>query len=345
MLYRAIIRPILFLLDAETAHHFSLRIISILGGNPLSRSILKILFPVERKGSDVDILGLKFRNRIGLAAGLDKNAIAIKGLGALGFGFIEIGTVTPKPQPGNEKPRLFRVPKDKALVNRMGFNNDGADAIKERLRNRPLDLVVGGNIGRNKSTSNEDAINDYLYCIEKLGDVVDYFVVNISSPNTPGLRELQDEKPLRELLSAVVSANKGLEHPRPLFVKIAPDLTDEQVRAFVKIVIEEGVEGIIATNTSITRDGLSLTGPELEKIGTGGLSGKPVAVRSTEVLRLIRETAGDDLVLVASGGVMDINDAKEKIRAGADLIQVYTGFIYEGPTLIRQLARVAREMY
>jgi dihydroorotate dehydrogenase len=336
---------LLFLLDAETAHHFSLKVISLLGSNGLSRAFLKLVFPAKTKTKGIELAGLRFPNRIGLAAGLDKNATAVKGLGALGFGFIEIGTVTPKPQPGNDKPRLFRLPADQALVNRMGFNNDGADVIRERLRHRPTGLIVGGNIGRNKSTPNEDAIQDYLYCIEALKDVVDYFVINISSPNTPGLRHLQDEKPLRDLLRSVVNANKQLDHPKPVFVKIAPDLTDEQVREFVNVVLAEGVEGIIATNTSITREGLTLGADELEKMGPGGLSGKPVSARSTEVLRIIRETAGDRLVLVASGGVMDIDDARAKAKAGADLIQVYTGFIYKGPGLIRQLVRLSGEMY
>ncbi len=337
MLYKYILRPILFLLPPETAHHVSMFFLRLAGSIPPKMWIWKHFIFNQPQGISKTVCGIEFKNPVGLAAGLDKDAIAYKGLAGLGFGFIEVGTVTPLGQPGNEKPRLFRLKQDQALINRMGFNNNGVEAMREKLKNRPSDIIIGGNIGKNKSTPNELAVNDYLKCFKTLFDLVDYFVINISSPNTPGLRDLQQIEPIRTLFKAMVAENEHYQTPKPLFVKLAPDMSNDQLNAIVDIAVEERIHGIIASNTTISRTGLK-TNPEfVESIGQGGLSGKPLSSRSTEVVRLIRQRAGNKLAIIASGGICSGQDALDKLEAGADLVQIYTGFIYEGPGLIKQI--------
>ena len=288
---------------------------------------------VKKPGLERELFGLKFKNPVGLAAGFDKNAVLFDELGNYGFGFVEVGTVTPKAQAGNPKKRIFRLREDEALVNRMGFNNDGADAIVERLRKRKSDIIIGGNIGKNKLTPNENAIDDYMICFEKLFEVVDYFVVNVSSPNTPNLRALQDKEPLTELLRTLQTENEKKTSPKPILLKIAPDLTDSQLMDIIDIVNTTKIAGVIATNTTISREGLQ---SEHQK-ETGGLSGKPVRERSTEVIRFLAEKSGKSFPIIGVGGIHSAGDAKEKLAAGADLIQLYTGFIYEGPGLVKRI--------
>lgn len=284
-----------------------------------------------------DKKGIRFPNRIGLAAGFDKDGKYFKDLKNLGFGSIEIGTVTPRPQPGNPRPRLFRLPADEALINRMGFNNEGAEMLRNRLENRPDSLVIGGNIGKNKDTPNENAIDDYLTCFRELKEVVDYFAINVSSPNTPGLRALQDKEPLTALIRAIKEEARHQETDQPILLKIAPDLSSEQLADIVEIVTNCELDGVIATNTTIAREGLKTTAAELEKMGNGGLSGKPLEKRSTEVISYLREHLGDEALIIGAGGVNSAQSAIDKLNAGADVVQVYTGFIYEGPALIRAI--------
>src|SRR6185312_3282621 len=291
-------------------------------------------FCVDNLTLETMVAGLKFPNPVGLAAGFDKNAVMYKEMGNLGFGFVEIGTVTPLPQPGNPKPRLFRLPKDKALINRMGFNNDGIEKIVKRLKNRKQGLIIGGNIGKNKEVANEDAFRDYNTCFNALFDYVDYFVVNVSSPNTPGLRSLQEKEPLSNLLSGLQQKNEQHTHPKPIFLKIAPDLTNEQLDDIVDIVKDCKISGVIATNTTISREGLKT---DATPFGNGGLSGKPVLKRSTEVLKYLSIKSAGAFPIIASGGIHSIEDAMEKLDAGACLLELYTGFIYEGPMLIKQI--------
>jgi dihydroorotate dehydrogenase len=284
-----------------------------------------------------NLFGIDFPNPVGLAAGFDKDAKLIDELAAFGFGFIEIGTLTPKGQPGNEKPRLFRLPQDQALVNRMGFNNEGVLAAVARLKKRSSKVVVGGNIGKNKLTPNESAFDDYTFCLNALYEHVDYFVVNVSSPNTPGLRELQEKEPLRKLLRYVIELSRSKSKYKPVLLKIAPDLTPEQLNDIIEILLDTKTDGIIATNTTISRVGLKTSQAELETIGNGGLSGKPLRQRATEVIQHLRKGLGNNYPIIAVGGIMSKDDALEKIEAGASLVQVYTGFIYEGPGLIKRI--------
>ena len=300
---------------------------------PMAGQIVKSRFGFEHPSLERELFGLKFKNPVGLAAGFDKNALLFDEFAQYGFGFVEIGTVTPKPQPGNPKKRLFRLKEDEAIINRMGFNNDGVDEIAARLKNRRSDVIIGGNIGKNKVTPNEKATEDYLICFEKLFDVVDYFVVNVSSPNTPNLRELQDKEPLTALLSALEEQNRAKSHPKPILLKIAPDLTDEQLLDIIDIVKDTGIAGVIATNTTLSREGLH----SKNKDETGGLSGKPVRERSTEVIRFLSEKSGKAFPIIGVGGIHSAEDAIEKLEAGADLVQLYTGFIYEGPTLVSDI--------
>ena len=296
--------------------------------------------PVLKK----NILGLEFPNPVGLAAGFDKDGRHIEGLACLGFGFIEVGTVTPLAQAGNPKPRLFRLPGDRALINRMGFNNDGLEALVERLRKLrakgiPQGIIIGGNIGKNKNTPNEEAERDYLRCFEALFPWVDYFVVNVSSPNTPNLRALQEKEPLTRLLSLLQEKNKAQEKPKPILLKIAPDLGDEQLAEIADIVRTTGLAGVIATNTTISRSNLSTPDQALENIGAGGLSGAPLRERATAVIRTLREKLGPDTVIIGVGGIDSAAAAQEKLLAGADLVQVYSGLVYEGPGLVRRFLR------
>ncbi len=330
-----ILKAILFRMNPETAHHRTFSLITFPGLAAIAGSIYRKQHPSLKRR----VFGLDFKNPVGLAAGLDKDAIAFNQLGQLGFGFIEIGTVTPLAQPGNDKPRLFRLPKNEALINRMGFNNHGVMAAAERLRHRKdPSVIIGGNIGKNKITPNERATDDYVTCFNALYDVVDYFVVNVSSPNTPNLRDLQEKGPLLELLNTIQNLNKSKPKTRPVLLKIAPDLTDTQLDDIIDIVRQSGIAGVIATNTTISREGLGeYSAAEVAAIGAGGLSGKPLAKRSTEVIRYLKQKSGNAFPVIGVGGIHTADDAMEKLEAGADLIQLYTGFIYEGPQLIKDI--------
>jgi dihydroorotate dehydrogenase len=340
-MYKFLIRPILFLFDPETIHHLTFKILSVVGKIPGLNIIIKNSFTLNDKRLERTILGLCFPNPVGLAAGFDKDAKLIDELACLGFGFIEIGTLTPKGQPGNDKPRLFRLPKDQAVINRMGFNNEGVLAAVERLRKREsaggVKVIVGGNIGKNKVTPNESAFEDYRICFEALYPYVDYFVVNVSSPNTPNLRELQEKEPLKRLLAQVKALALAKEKSKPILLKIAPDLNESQLTDIVEILLETKTDGVIATNTTISREGLITDKAETEKMGAGGLSGKPLANRSTEVISFLRAKLGKDYPIIGVGGIMTPEDALEKLKAGADLIQIYTGFIYEGPGFVKEI--------
>jgi len=283
------------------------------------------------------VFGLDFESPVGLAAGFDKDAKLFDELSAFGFGFIEIGTLTPKGQEGNPKPRLFRLPEDGSLINRMGFNNEGVEAAVDRLKKKKTDIIIGGNIGKNKVTTNDEAKNDYEYCFEVLFDYVDYFVVNVSSPNTPNLRELQEKEPLKALLNAVQQKNKAKPSPKPVLLKIAPDLTESQLDDIIEIVYETKIDGVIATNTTISREGLTTSNEVISKIGAGGVSGKAVRNRSTEVIRYLNNKSNGSLKIIGVGGINTAEDAIEKLEAGATLVQVYTGFIYEGPGMLKRI--------
>lgn len=326
-------------MNPETAHHTvsgGLKSLCRLWGG---RQLLRAVYSHEHPSLARDVFGLKFRNPIGLAAGFDKNAEYVEEMAALGFGFIEIGTVTPRPQPGNERPRLFRLVDDRALINRMGFNNQGVDVAAMRLsqlKNR-RNLIIGGNIGKNKLTPNEEAVNDYITCFDALFDVVDYFVVNVSSPNTPGLRALQEKGPLTHILNTLQQRNRKGEVSRPILLKIAPDLTDDQLDDIVEIVRETGIAGVIATNTTIAREGLQ-SGDSLTS-ETGGVSGKPLTERATEVIRYLATKSGGAFPIIGVGGIHTPEDAIQKLEAGATLIQLYTGFIYEGPGLVKRICK------
>lgn len=338
-MYRFFIRPLLFLVDPETVHHFTFNFLKVCCFIPGVRSMLAAIYSRRDQKLERTLFGIRFSNPVGLAAGLDKDAGYIDELSALGFGFIEIGTVTPKPQPGNDKPRLFRLRADEALINRMGFNNKGASHAAERLSRRRSKVVVGGNIGKNKATPNEDAIGEYESCFEALYPYVDYFVVNVSSPNTPGLRELQEKEPLKKLLLAMKMRSNSKPKPKPVLLKIAPDLTLTQLDDIVDILREAGTDGVIATNTTISREGLLTSKEVVDRAGAGGLSGKPLRERSTEVIAYLRAKLGPGYPIIGVGGIMKPEDAVEKLRAGADLVQVYTGFVYEGPGLVKRILK------
>jgi len=337
-----LLKPILFKFDPEKVHYFVTRNLKrfnrLPGGAAMSRAIWALNDPRLEK----EVFGLKFKNPIGLAAGFDKNADVISEMANLGFGFIEVGTVTPLPQDGNPKPRMFRLPADGGLINRMGFNNMGMDVVAEHIaayrKNSPTSqkgIIIGGNIGKNKVTPNDEAVNDYIKCFDRLFDLVDYFVVNVSSPNTPGLRELQEKEPLMNLLSTLQQRNSKNGISRPILLKIAPDLTDTQLDDIVEIVQQSGIAGVIATNTTIGREGL-ISADKL-KSETGGLSGKPVTKRSTEVIKYLSEKSKASFPIIGVGGIHSPEDALEKLAAGASLVQLYTGFIYEGPGLISKI--------
>lgn len=328
-----IFRPLLFSIDPEKIHHLVFGALKT--RIPGFKSALKLFYGFEDPRLQKKLFGLTFKNPVGLAAGFDKDAKLIDEMSCLGFGFVEIGTLTPKPQTGNDKPRLFRLPKDQALINRMGFNNEGVLAAVSRLKKRSSSIIVGGNIGKNKLTPNESAHEDYAYCFHTLYDHVDYFVVNVSSPNTPGLRELQEKAPLQKLLQTVKDLSLKKAVVKPVLLKIAPDLNIGQLDDIIEILKATGMDGVIATNTTISREGLETKNEELDLIGQGGLSGKPLTKRSTEIIQYLRLKLGKDFPIIGVGGIMSPADALEKLQAGADLIQVYTGFIYEGPGLIK----------
>ena len=338
MMYKSFVKPLLFNLDAERAHHLVFDNLRRAARVPGAPALLRALYDFQDPGLAREVFGLKFPNPVGLAAGFDKNAALTDELATLGFGFVEIGTVTPQPQPGNPAPRLFRLPQDEALINRMGFNNDGAAAVAARLaRRRNRQLIIGGNIGKNKDTPNEHAAQDYVAGFEALAEVVDYFVVNVSSPNTPNLRQLQEKKPLIELLQQVQARNQARPVPRPLLLKIAPDLTDAQLDDILEIARETQLSGLVATNTTISRENLTTESGYVASLGAGGLSGRPLRVRATEVIRYLHRKSDGGLPIIGSGGIHSAADALEKLAAGATLVQLYTGFIYEGPALVKRI--------
>jgi dihydroorotate dehydrogenase len=331
-------RSILFRFDAEKVHYFVVGLLKLMVKFPPSRWIFRSIYHLEDPALEREFIGLKFPNPVGLAAGFDKNAKFFDEMESCGFGFIEIGTVTPLAQPGNDLPRLFRLKKDEAILNRMGFNNDGVqEALKHLNARKNRKLIIGGNIGKNKWTPNEEALNDYVICFEVLFDEVDYFVVNVSSPNTPNLRALQEKGPLMELLSTLQQKNEAKATPKPILLKIAPDLTNEQLDEIIEIVQETKIAGLIATNTTISREGLQTPSAEVEALGAGGISGKPLTVRSTEVIRYIHDQSKGTIPMIAVGGIHSAKDALDKLDAGATLVQLYSGFIYEGPGLIKEI--------
>jgi len=338
--YKSVVKPLLFRLDAERAHHLVFDNLKRAARLPGTGALLRGLYDYQHPSLAREVFGLKFPNPVGLAAGFDKNAVLTDELASLGFGFVEIGTVTPRPQPGNPVPRLFRLPQDAALINRMGFNNDGAAAVAARLaRRQNRQLIIGGNIGKNKDTPNERAADDYVAAFEALAGVVDYFVVNVSSPNTPGLRELQDKKPLISLLQQVQARNLARPTPRPLLLKIAPDLANDQLDDILEIARETQLSGLVATNTTISRDGLTTPTPTVAGYGAGGLSGRPLRARATEVIAYLHQKSQGALPIIGAGGIHSAHDALEKLAAGATLVQLYTGFIYEGPGLVKRINR------
>lgn len=339
-MYR-LIKPIFFKFDPEKVHHFVVKRLKWFHEYfPLGQTILRSSFDIKIKGLEREVFGIKFKNPVGLAAGFDKNGEYIEALSDIGFGFIEVGTVTPLPQPGNDKPRMFRLEADKAIINRMGFNNKGVDTLAERLRllkSKNSEIVIGGNIGKNKNTPNEDAVIDYIKCFDRLHEVVDYFVVNVSSPNTPGLRALQEKEPLMDLLNTLEKRNQQNQVKRPILLKIAPDLTNEQLDDIVEIVLATRIAGVIATNTTIDKGGLHSDDSLVKE--AGGLSGKPLTQRSTEVIRYLSQKSNKAFPIIGVGGIHSPQDAKDKLDAGASLVQLYTGFIYEGPWLIRDICK------
>lgn len=337
-MYKLILKNLLFLLSPEKAHHLTVSMLKMTLAIPIVNSIFKATFKYENPKLEREIFGLKFKNPVGLAAGFDKDGKAYEAMSSLGFGFIEIGTVTPKGQVGNPQPRLFRLPKDQALINRMGFNNEGLDAFVSRVKHgkRPNNIILGGNIGKNKVTPNEEAVNDYRICFEALFPYVDYFVVNVSSPNTPNLRALQDKKPLTALLSTLQGINQKKAAPKPILLKIAPDLTDTQLDDIIEIVANTKIDGLIAANTTISRANLKTDAATIKAIGNGGLSGAPVKARSTEVIKYLKSKA-PNIKIIAVGGIASPEDAIEKLEAGADLIQIYSGLVYEGPALVKKI--------
>lgn len=331
-MYKLFIRPILFWFDPEEVHYFTFSLIRFFSKIPGFPSLFRLLYEVNDKRLETKVFGLTFKNPVGLAAGFDKDAKLYSELSNFGFGYIEIGTLTPKAQDGNPKKRLFRLKEDSAIINRMGFNNGGVTLAVERLKQNK-GVLIGGNIGKNKLTSNEDAVSDYEICFDALYEHVDYFVVNVSSPNTPNLRALQDKEPLTQLLQTLQDKNTAKPKQKPILLKIAPDLTDEQLLDIIDIVKQTRIAGVIATNTTISREGLQSD----NKVETGGLSGKPLTARSTEVIRFLSEKSNKAFPIIGVGGIHSAEDAIEKLEAGASLVQLYTGFIYEGPALVKAI--------
>jgi len=341
-LYKKLIRPILFALNAERAHYISFSFLKLCMSIFPKKLVMTMTRPVTDKRLSINLLGIEFPNRIGLAAGFDKDAKLFSELSQFGFGFIEVGTVTPLPQKGNPKPRMFRLLSDEAIINRMGFNNEGIDKMIGRLKRNDNGVVIGGNIGKNKLTDNENAFHDYEICFRKLFPFVDYFVVNVSSPNTPGLRDLQEKKPLHDLLVKLQGLNYQLtadsqisENPKPVLLKISPDLSFSQLDDVMEVILATGIQGVIATNTTLSRD--NLQSHEDLSLQAGGLSGKPLLNRSNEIINYLKIKSNGSFVIIGSGGILTADDALAKLDAGADLIQLYTGFIYEGPSLLKRI--------
>ncbi len=339
MIYQKMIRPLLFLLSAETIHHLVVGCLKLAGWIPGFRSLLRSLFGAKNKNLGREVFGIHFPNPVGLAAGFDKNAEVYKELAAMGFGFIEIGTVTPKDQPGNPKPRLFRLQGDQALINRMGFNNKGVDLVLENLKKNKGKVIVGGNLGKNTATHNDDAPADYLKSFRRLYDVVDYFVINVSCPNVVNLRGLQEGDHLRRILTGLLEFRRGQNEYRPILLKISPDLTTEQIDETLDVVNGLKLDGIVATNTTTSREGLTADPQTIKAIGNGGLSGKPLTERAIEVVRYVHRKTGGNLPIIGVGGIMTEEDALAMLDAGASLIQVYTGFIYNGPNFVRKICK------
>lgn len=337
-MYNSILKPILFQFQPEKAHKLTMQLFRLSLSLPFGKKIFKSLYNVEDKKLHRELFGLRFDNPVGLAAGFDKDGKYFKDLENLGFGFIEIGTVTPKPQDGNPKPRLFRLKQDGALINRMGFNNEGLDAFVSRIKNRSNDkIIIGGNIGKNKVTPNDLAFKDYEICFDALYPYVDYFVVNVSSPNTPNLRDLQEKEPLTKLLNSIQILNQAKIAPKPILLKIAPDLTEGQLDDIIEIVADTKIDGLIATNTTIDRSNLQTKESAVQQIGNGGLSGAPLKKRSTEIIRYIHSKSDGAFPIIGVGGISKPEDAIEKLEAGASLVQVYSGLVYYGPGLIRDI--------
>jgi len=336
-MYKSIIRPILFFFDPERIHYFTFKLIKITSKIPFVSYFRKKIYVYENKNLNQNLFGLDFKNPVGLAAGFDKNGVLYNELEDFGFGFVEVGTVTPKPQEGNPKKRLFRLKKDNGLVNRMGFNNNGVDALIQNLKNKKCTILIGGNIGKNTSTLPENVISDYKVNFEKLHPHVDYFVVNVSCPNVGSMAKLQDKEFQIELLESLKTINNKQKVQKPILLKIAPDLNNAQLDEVIEIILQTKIEGVIASNTSVNREGLNTTEQEFDEIGNGGVSGQPVKDRSTKVIKYLSEKSNKAFPIIGVGGIHSANDAIEKINAGASLVQVYTGFIYEGPKLIKKI--------
>ena len=341
-----LLRNFLFFFDAEKVHYFSMNALKGLCQIPLIKQMIARQYTPKLAKAPFRFFNLNFKNQVGLGAGFDKNALYLNELEALGFGFVEIGTVTPLAQAGNDKQRLFRLPKDKALINRMGFNNDGVQLIAQRLeqwaiknKNQPTanKLIIGGNIGKNKITPNEDAWKDYEICFTALHALVDYFVVNVSSPNTPGLRALQEKDALAKILKNLQQLNATKQNPKPILLKIAPDLNRAEVDDVIALALEIQLDGLVVANTTIDRTSLTTDAADLSKIGAGGLSGQPLRSKSTELIAYIHQKTNGAIAIIGSGGIFTGADAKEKIAAGASLVQVWTGFVYEGPAIVRNI--------
>lgn len=336
-MYKFILRPIFFLFDPEKVHHFVFKMIKLMNAIPGISGINRSIFCVNDKRLERELFGLTFKNPVGIAAGFDKNAVLYNELENYGFGYVEIGTVTPKPQSGNPTPRLFRLKQDKALINRMGFNNEGVDAAVERLKKRKTKIVLGGNIGKNTLTTDDNLLEDYEYNYRKLHSYVDYFVINVSCPNIGNIAKLNDKAFLIELLTKLKNINKELGKERPILLKIGPDRSNQQLDEVIEVVAASGIDGVIATNTATDRSSLTTSKEKLAEIGNGGLSGKPLKDRSTEVIRYLAQNSNKSFPIIGVGGIHSVEDALEKLEAGADLLQVYTGFIYEGPKLVKKI--------
>jgi dihydroorotate dehydrogenase len=344
-MYKSIIRPLLFSFAPEKAHNLTFGLIKFIHQIPGVSALTRSMYRKNDKILEREVFGITFPNPVGLAAGFDKDAKLFDELGHYGFGFVEIGTLTPVGQPGNEKPRMFRLPADRGLINRMGFNNGGVEPALKRIQKRRTDIILGGNIGKNKITPNEKAVDDYVASFIKLYNFVDYFVVNVSSPNTPNLRALQDREPLEKLLNTLIAERQTRAIRKPILLKIAPDLSESQLNDIVEITKSTGIDGLIATNTTISRDGLKTDESKIASIGAGGLSGAPLKERSTEVLRYLSKNLPENYPIISVGGIFTAEDAIEKLEAGATLLQVYTGFIYEGPAMVKKINQGIAEYY
>ncbi|MCD4794546.1 MAG: quinone-dependent dihydroorotate dehydrogenase [Bacteroidales bacterium] len=343
-MYKFFIRPLLFLFQPETIHHISIGLFKALKYIPFVKPFLRVFFWSEKKELSRELFGIKFKNPVGLAAGFDKNAEVFDILGSFGFAFIEIGTVTPLAQKGNPKPRLFRLKKDKALINRMGFNNYGLVNAVPKLKKRKSKIIIGGNIGKNTLTPNNKANHDYFRCFNDLYPYVDYFTVNVSCPNISDLHELQDKDALLELLEGIQKINYKKDKPKPVLLKISPDLNFTQIDDTLEIIKQTKLDGIVAVNTTTARKSLSYSEDYINKIGDGGLSGKPLKDRATEIIKYISEKTKGKLPIIGVGGIMNADDAIEKLEAGATLVQVYTGFIYEGPSIVKRINKAVMKI-